>query len=42
MGRRRLVVMDGQIVGTDDAPPHPNRKERKRTYFGKNRSEPTR
>jgi chromosome segregation ATPase len=42
MGRRRLVVIDGQIVETRDAPPHPNKQERKRTYYGKNRSDPTR
>lgn len=41
MGRRRLVVLDGQIVGTDDAPPHPNRKERKRTYFGRHGKQPS-
>lgn len=35
MGQRRLVMKDGAIVETDDAPPHPNRKERQRTWFGK-------
>lgn len=30
MGRRRLVVKDGEIVSTQDAPMHPKRKERKR------------
>lgn len=40
MGNRRLVVKDGMILSTADAPPHPNRKERKRTYFGKGRNTP--
>ncbi len=41
MGQRRLVARDNQIVGTQEAPVHPRRKERKRTYFGKGRHSPT-
>ena len=35
MGQRRLVLKDGEVIKTQDAPPHPRRKERKRSYLGK-------
>ncbi|MBI1258040.1 MAG: hypothetical protein GC204_11265 [Chloroflexi bacterium] len=41
VGRRRLVIRDSEIVSTQDAPAHPAKKDRKRTYFGKNRKSPT-
>jgi hypothetical protein len=33
--QHRLVLKDGEIMETRDAPPHPMRKDKKRTYFGK-------